>query len=259
VLRASIHPIRARGRGRRAQRRHALSDWAQSTIGISRFRTLLNPRSNRALRAGKARCREVISGGCPLTRRSRVARPTTRSDVHRNDGVRSEPAVDRNERSHLAPRRPVSQIPDSLAGQTNQVRTSSARPTGRARRCPGLSPPPPSAGVVEVAIAEIAARQSEIDNRATPPCRRAAPPVGPRATGQDFSALERNLVRSPDRYEPCSVRTIRAIIATFRGELTRKSSRHLRGDAATPGDRIDRKRNSQLSRPSTTPPEAARR
>ena len=104
--------------------------------------------------------------------------------------------------------------------------------------------PPLNPGSLDFAIAEIAARQSELDYTAPRPVAHvAAPPMAhAMPAGPDFSALERHLVkitsqiealRRPDGVDNRSPRS---------AANCRDPSRHHRGDAA-PGDQIDRERN----------------
>src|SRR5581483_3324413 len=88
--------------------------------------------------------------------------------------------------------------------------------------------PPLSPMSLDSAIAEISARQNELDNP-SPPARRDAPPIAPAApayappmapAGPDFSSLERHLVKITSQIE--SLRRpdhLDQSIAAFRSEL----------------------------------------
>jgi localization factor PodJL len=85
------------------------------------------------------------------------------------------------------------------------------------------SSPPLSPASLDFAIAEIAARQSELDNsspRPMPP--RAAPPLAPAMpAGPDFSTLERHLIKITSQIEALQRPDgIEQSIATFRSELS---------------------------------------
>ena len=92
------------------------------------------------------------------------------------------------------------------------------------------SSPPLSPMSLDSAIAEISARQSELDNAPPAPAWRPAPPIAPAApayappapaAGPDFSSLERHLVKITSQIE--SLRRpdhLDKAIAAFRGELS---------------------------------------
>ena len=87
--------------------------------------------------------------------------------------------------------------------------------------------PPLNPASLDFAIAEIAARQSELDHAAPRPMPpRAAPPMAPPAVlrtppGPDFSALERHLFKITSQIEALQRPDgIEQSIAAFRGELT---------------------------------------
>ncbi len=105
---------------------------------------------------------------------------------------------------------------------------------------PPLSPPPLSPGSLDLAIAEITARQNELDNiaaaataasrtmlppiptRSAPPVAPSLPPILPPVTppGPDLSSLERQLLRITSQIEALQrPDDIEQSIATFRNEL----------------------------------------
>jgi localization factor PodJL len=84
--------------------------------------------------------------------------------------------------------------------------------------------PPISPGSLDFAIAEITARQNELDAPATRALPQfSAPPIAPKMppqpTGPDFSGLERQLVKITSQIEALQRPDIEASIAAFRGEL----------------------------------------
>ena len=235
----------------------SLSDWLNSTIGEFAppdFAPRLRPAADAG--PGVARRRRHSPA-------ARFHHPPDRTDFAPGAApglaaqragtsrARRRPAV---ERRHLAPRCAAVADLKSRGGKKGLVhRTRSARPTWS-------SAPPPRSIVrprrsarrsLELAIAEITARQSELDNaapRQVPP--RGAPPLAPAMpaapaapTGPDFASLERHLFKITSQIEALQQPSgVEPSIAAFRGRTGRDSRRHHRGDAA-PGDRIDRKRD----------------
>jgi len=79
--------------------------------------------------------------------------------------------------------------------------------------------PPLSPASMDFAVAEIAARQNELDTppqRATP---RHAPPMAPPPPGPDFSSLERHLFKITSQIEALQRPDIEQSVAAFRTEL----------------------------------------
>src|ERR1700704_14241 len=169
----------------------SLSDWLNSTIGdfaLPNFRSTLGQPTALPGREGPD-VADIHQRLDAITRQiEKIARPPPRSDVPRNDTVRSEPAVARQLNdaiSRLDAR--LSQISDPAPARQIKLQDEQ-RPADLVYR----APPPLSPASLDVAIAEIAARQSELDNPAPRPLPpRSAPPVAPATpTGPDFSALE---------------------------------------------------------------------
>src|ERR1700676_3208929 len=147
----------------------------------------------------------------------------------RNDNPRSEPGVARqlndaisrldarlSQISNPAPVRQA-QLQDKQR-QTEMVERAAAQVY---RPSPPLSP-----GSLDFAIAEIAARQNELDSAAPRPVPpRAAPPIAPAMApvapaGPDFSSLERHLLKITSQIEALQRPDgIEQSIAAFRGEL----------------------------------------
>ncbi len=207
----------------------SLSDWLNSTIGdfaLPNFRATLGQPTALPGREGPD-VADIHQRLDAITRQiEKIARPTPRSDVPRNDGVRSEPAVARQLNdaiSRLDAR--LSQISDPAPARQIKLQDEQRQAdlVERAAAQVYRPSPPLSPASLDVAIAEIAARQSELDNPAPRPLPpRSAPPVVPATpTGPDFSALERHLVKITSQIEALQRPDgIEQSIATFRGELT---------------------------------------
>jgi localization factor PodJL len=158
-----------------------------------------------------------------------ISRPQPRQDTSRNDAARSEPGVAgqlNDAISRLDAR--LSRISNSSPAKQAQFQNTQ-RQTEMVERAAAqvYRPSPPlSPASLDFAVAEISARQSELDYaapRSLPP--RAAPPMAPimpgAPTGPDFSALERHLVKITSQIEALQRPDgIEQSIAAFRGELT---------------------------------------
>ncbi len=129
------------------------------------------------------------------------------------------------------------------------------------------SSPPRTAMSLDSAIAEISARQSELDKEAPPPAWREAPPIAPVApayapppepAGPDFSALERHLVhitsqieslRRPDHLDQ-SIAAFRSELAEIRHAMTeampRRAIESIEGEIRLLSRRIDDTRQSGI-------------
>jgi localization factor PodJL len=160
-----------------------------------------------------------------------ISTPAPRSDAPRGEAMRAEPTVAR-------------QLNDAISRL--DARLSQITGAGASRQTPSQVPPPnreAQAAMVEraaaqvyrpspplspisfdSAIAEIAARQNELEGspqqlppRSAPPTAPMAPPV---AAGPDFSSLERHLIKITSQIESLqNPDHIEASIAAFRSEL----------------------------------------
>src|ERR1700716_2257733 len=207
----------------------SLSDWLNSTIGdfaLPNFRATLGQPTAQPGREGPD-VSDIHQRLDAITRQiEKIARPTPRIDAPRSAAVRSEPAVARQLNdaiSRLDAR--LSQISDPAPARQIKLQDEQRQAdlVERAAAQVYRPSPPLSPASLDVAIAEIAARQSELDNPAPRPLPpRSAPPVVPAApTGPDFSALERHLVKITSQIEALQRPDgIEQSIATFRGELT---------------------------------------
>ena len=207
----------------------SLSDWLTSTIGDStppNFRATADQRP--MLPSQETRdVADIHQRLDSITRQiEQISRPAPRNDAPRSDGVRSEPAVARQLNdaiSRLDAR--LSQISNPAPASQAQLQDSQrqAEMVERAAAQVYRASPPLSPASLDFAIAEIAARQSELDNttpRPMPP--RSAPPMAPAMpAGPDFSTLERHLFKITSQIEALQGPDgIEQAIAAFRGELT---------------------------------------
>jgi localization factor PodJL len=220
----------------------SLNDWLNSTIGGSaNTRNAPAPLPSQESRDvadihqrldSITRQIEQISHPTPRNDEARTDGPrgeTPRNAAPRNDSARGEPAVARqlndaisrldarlSQISNPSPAKPLS-VQDKQR-QTEMVERAAAqvyRPS-----------PPISPASLDVAIAEIAARQNELDKAAPRPMPpSSAPPIVPAAStaappGPDFSMLERHLFKITSQIEALQRPSgIEQSIAAFRSEL----------------------------------------
>lgn len=230
----------------------SLSDWLNSTIGEStppNFRGAYEeapamPSQDRQDRSDVADIHQRLDS---ITRQiDAISRPAPRNDAQPAEAPRAEPTVARqlndaisrldarlSQISNHAPRQPTAQ---ERQRQTEMVERAAAQVY---RPSPPLSP-----ASFDMAIAEIAARQNELDGappRQMPP--RNAPPMAPSApamashappmqqfapapapapmpAGPDFSSLERHLLKITSQIEALQrPDNVEQSIAAFRTEL----------------------------------------
>jgi localization factor PodJL len=268
-----------RERAEAAARRAGLSlnDWLNSTIGEPappNFRTAAAARPAMPSRETQdvADIHERLDA---ITRQiEQIARPAPRNDAPRNDAPRAEPGVARQLNdaiSRLDAR--LSQISSTPAPARNAQLADRERQADTVERAAALlyRPSPslsPSSTSFDSAIAEIAARQSELDNAASRPTapRRAPPIASPMPTppvsappmpapavpaGPDFSSLERHLLnitsqiealQRPDGIEQ-SISAFRSELAEIRAAITeampRRAIESIENEIRTLSRRID--------------------
>jgi localization factor PodJL len=211
----------------------SLSDWLNSTIGDSappNFRAAPDQRPIPPNRETPD-VADIHQRLDSITRQiEQISRPAPRNDAPRPEAARSEPqgvarqlndAIARldarlSQISNPAPARQA-QLQDKQR-QTDMVERAAAQVY---RPSPPLSP-----ASLDFAIAEIAARQNELDSAAPRPMPpRSAPPIAPAMApatpaGPDFSSLERHLVKITSQIEALQRPDgIEQSIAAFRGEL----------------------------------------
>ena len=149
----------------------------------------------------------------------------------RNDAPRSEPPVARQLNDAIARLDArLSQISNPAPARQRQAQENQrqAEMVERAAAQVYRPSPPLNPASFDSAIAEISARQNELDSFASQPMLRSAPPIAPAAAyappppppSPDFSALERHLVKITSQIE--SLRQpdhVEQSIAAFRSEL----------------------------------------
>jgi localization factor PodJL len=215
----------------------SLGDWLNSTVGEPtppNFRARPNQRPSQQAPA----VADIHQRLDAITRQiEHISRPAPRHDVPRND-VRSEPprgeavvarqlndAISRLDARLAQISNPAPASPAQLEDQQRQADMVERAAAQVYRPSPPLSP-----ASLDFAIAEIAARQSELDNTAPRPMlSRSAPPMAPAITpaappapaGPDFSSLERHLFKITSQIEALQRPDgIEQSIAAFRVELT---------------------------------------
>jgi localization factor PodJL len=256
----------------------SLSDWLNSTLGDPappNFRAMADHMADQRPMPSGQEIQDVADIHQRLdsiTRQiERISRPApsnevTRSDMLRNDPLRSDaargdPGVARQLNdaiSRLDAR--LSQISSSAPAKQTQFqdRQRQVDMVERAAAQVHRPSPPLSPASFEGAIAEISARQHELDTappRQLPP--RNAPPTAPSMpTGPDFSTLERHLfkitsqieaLQRPDKIEQ-SVAAFRSELAEIRSVITeampRRAIESIENEIRSLSRRIDDTRQS---------------
>jgi localization factor PodJL len=218
----------------------SLNDWLNSTLGDSAppdFRS--SPQ--RPVTQETRDVADIHQRLDSITRQiDQISRPAPRNDSPRGAAQRSEPAVARQLNDA------ISRL-DARLSQISNPQARNAQPQDRQRQSEMVEraasqvyrpSPPISPASFDSAIAEIAARQNELDNsaprQAAPqqPAPRRAPPLAPQMpapqmpapamqAGPDFSALERHLFKITSQIEALQRPDgIEQSIAAFRNELT---------------------------------------
>jgi localization factor PodJL len=206
----------------------SLNDWLNSTIGASApsdFRVAQEqPRGSLPSQDAKD-VADIHQRLDSITRQiEQISKPAPRNDAPRN-----EPGVAKQLNdaiSRLDAR--LTQLSDPAPARQAQ-RQDAQRQTEKVERAAAqvYRPSPPlNPGTLDFAIAEITARQSELDNssaRPMPPhsAPSIAPAMAPAApSGPDFSGLERHLLKITSQIEALQrPDNIEQSIAAFRGEL----------------------------------------
>jgi localization factor PodJL len=260
----------------------SLSDWLNSTLGDSappNFRPASDQRPAMPVQESRdvADIHQRLDSIARQIEQISQARP--RSEA-RGEATRNEPPVARqlndaiarldarlSQISNPAPARPP-QMPDRQR-QAEMVERAAASQTSR--------PAPPLGPVsLDSAIAEIAARQNELDNaaprqvpqrnaapaaQAAPPAAAYAPPPPPppaAPAGADFSSLERHLLKITSQIEALkrpdhidqSIAAFRSELAEIRHAITeampRRAIESIENDIRALGLRIDETRQSGI-------------
>jgi localization factor PodJL len=215
----------------------SLNDWLNSTIGDSTAPNFRVPQEPLPSQDAKD-VADIHQRLDSITRQiEQISKPAPRSDATRNDAPRSdappEPGVARQLNdaiSRLDAR--LSQISNPAPKQAERQdsqRQDSQRQAEKVERAAAqvYRPSPPlNPGTLDFAIAEITARQSELDNFAPRPMpTRSAPPIAPAMappapSGPDFSGLEKYLFKITSQIEALQRPDgIEQSIAAFRSEL----------------------------------------
>jgi localization factor PodJL len=249
----------------------SLSDWLNSTIGEPTppgYRTA--PEQQRPVMPS-AETREVADIHQRLDSITRqieqISRPQTRSDAPRSETPRNEAGVARQLNdaiSRLDAR--LSQISNPAPARQAQLQDSQRKADSVERAAAQVYRPSPplNPASLDFAVAEIAARQSELDYvapRPMPP--RSAPPMAPAMpvapampAGPDFSVLERHLfkitsqieaLQRPDGTEQ-SIAAFRSELAEIRHAITeampRRAIESIENEVRSLSRRIDETRQS---------------
>jgi localization factor PodJL len=206
----------------------SLSDWLNSTVGDF---TPPNFRSPPDLLPPVPPIREtpdvldIHQRLDSITRQiEQISRPAPHSEAFRNDAVRSESAVVARQLNEAISRLDarLSQISNPMPAKPAKLADDQHDLVERAAAQVYRPSPPISPASLDFAVAEIAARQNELDGappRSLPP--RSAPPMVPETpAGPDFSSLERHLIQITSQIEALQHPDgIEQSIAAFRGEL----------------------------------------
>jgi localization factor PodJL len=209
----------------------SLNDWLNSNIGDSTPPNFRAPAEQRST-APSQEARDVADIHQRLDAITRqieqISRPAPRNDAPRGEAARSETGVTRQLNdaiSRLDAR--LSQISNPAPARLAQLQDKQ-RQADMVERAAGqvYRPSPPlNPASLDFAIAEIAARQNELDNAAPAPRPMqpplSAPPMAPAVpAGPDFSTLERYLLKITGQIEALQrPGGVEQSIAAFRGEL----------------------------------------
>ena len=243
----------------------SLNDWLTSTVGASTPPAFRAPTDRPAQASrGSRDVADIHQRLDAITQHiEQIARPAPRPDAFREQGA----ARHLNDAiSRLDAR--LAQISNPQPRQdTDEMRDAVERAAAQLYR----NAPPLSPASLDVAVAEISARQSELDGHAPRPARPrnptpAAPsarpqapvvaPAAPVASGPDFSRLERHLLnitsqiealQRPDHVEQ-SIEAFRHELADIRTALTaampRQAIESIENEVRSLHRRIDENRNS---------------
>src|SRR4051794_36646693 len=192
----------------------SLNDWLNSTIGTSAPSDFRVPQEQPRAPLPSQDAKDVADIHQRLDSITRQIEQISKP-APRNDSARNEPAVAKQLNdaiSRLDAR--LSQLSDPAPARQAQ-RQDTQRQTEKVERAAAqvYRPSPPlNPGTLDFAIAEITARQSELDNsspRPMPP--RSAPPIAPAMvapaitspapSGPDFSGLEKHLLKITSQIE----------------------------------------------------------
>ncbi|MEA2822137.1 MAG: localization factor PodJL, partial [Bradyrhizobium sp.] len=212
----------------------SLNDWLNSTIGAPAPSDFRSPQEQpRAPLPGQDAkdVADIHQRLDSITRQiEQISKPAPRSDLARNEpGVAKQlnDAISRldarlSQISNPVPAKQVQRQETQRQEIQRQDTQRQAEAVERAAAQVYRPSPPLNPGTLDVAIAEITARQSELDNfsaRPIPP--RSAPTMAPPApSGPDFSGLEKHLLKITSQIEALQrPDNIEQSIAAFRSDL----------------------------------------
>jgi localization factor PodJL len=254
----------------------SLSDWLNSTIGDPvppNFRALADQQPMLPSQETHD-VADVHQRLDSITRQiERISRPVPSNDIFRNDTLRNDAPRGDAPRDDSGVARQlndaISRLDARLSQITNAAPPKQAQFQDRQRQADMVEraaaqvyrpSPPLSPASFDVAIAEISARQTELDGtppRPLPP--RHVPPTAPSMpAGPDFSSLERHLVKitsqiealqRPDKIEQ-SVAAFRTELAEIRNAITeampRRAIESIENEIRSLSRRIDDTRQSGI-------------
>ncbi|HEX9587984.1 MAG TPA: hypothetical protein VGA15_09590 [Bradyrhizobium sp.] len=204
----------------------SLSDWLNSTVGDFTPPDFRSPTDQPPVPASRETpdVLDIHQRLDSITRQiEQISRPAPHSEALRNDAVRSESAVVARQLNEAISRLDarLSQMSNPLPAKPAKLADDQLDLVERAAAQVYRPSPPISPASLDFAVAEIAARQNELDSapRFLPP--RSAPPMVPATpAGPDFSSLERHLIQITGQIEALQRPDgIEQSIAAFRGEL----------------------------------------
>ena len=204
----------------------SLSDWLNSTVGDFTPPNLGSPTDQPPVPPIRETpdVLDIHQRLDSITRQiEQISRPAPHSEALRNNTVRGESAVVARQLNEAISRLDarLSQISNPMPAKSAKLMDDQFDLVERAAAQVYRPSPPISPASLDVAVAEIAARQNELDSapRFLPP--RSAPPMVPATpAGPDFSALERHLIQITSQIEALQHPDgIEQSIAAFRGEL----------------------------------------
>ena len=231
-----------RDRAEAAARRAGMSlnDWLNSTLGASTppdFRAPYDQQRQSMPSEASRDVADIHQRLDAITRQiDQISKPAPRNDAPRSEAPRGQPTVARQLNdaiSRLDAR--LSQISNPAPARQTQAQDEQRQTEAVERAAAQVyrASPPLSPASLDSAIAEITARQNELDGpppRSAPPRRSHAPPpsyapppppaapVAP--SGPDFSSLERHLIKITSQIEALQRPDhIEQSIAAFRSEL----------------------------------------
>jgi localization factor PodJL len=238
----------------------SLNDWLNSTVGASApdFRASADPAQAPLPRQQANDVADIHQRLDSITRQiEQISKPAPRADA-----PREAPAVARQLNDAIARLDArLSQISNPAHGRGAQRQDGQRQSEVVERAAAQLYQPSPplNPGTLDAAIAEIAARQSELDSLAPRPTpqRNAPQPAAPVPSGPDFSGLERHLLTIIGQIESLQRPDVEQSIAAFRGELNeirqaiteampRRAIESIESEIRSLSRRIDESRESAL-------------